>query len=190
VQVLACLAVFALKLAMHTRMVHMNYDPIWRLARSVNYPFWVVFLAIAYPINWLVSPPHPGEWLLVGEIAVGVLFLSGVALFWYLVVAEIEMRRQGKSLLRFPGWFKELLAASIMLLLGAGAFMCAYVNGRTLLPEPARLVDLFLAPARTCEFLSMLILTAWGIVLVGLALHDLIAFLRGREHGATAARSS
>ena len=180
-QVLIYSAVFVLKLASHVQMVRMDYEPLWRLARSVNYPLWLVFLAIAYPISWLLSPSLTGEWVYIGAIAVLVLFLLGVALFWYVVVTEVEMRSQGMSNLRFSGWFKELLAVTIIFLLGAGAFVRAYDSGRTILAEQRWYVGLGLAPSRAFDFLSMLILTGWAIILVGLALHDFVGFIKRRE---------
>jgi uncharacterized RDD family membrane protein YckC len=177
-QVLAYLALFALKLAVHMRVVRMDYDPLWGLLRSVNYPLWVVLLAVVYPVSWLVPPLPLGHWLYVGQFAVVALFLSGVGLFWYLVVAEIGMRRRGKSMLRFAGRFKELLAVCITFLFGAGAFIWAYAIAWTILPQSWRAVYIFLVPAYSCKLLSVLILTAWGIVLAGLAIHDLIAFLK------------
>jgi hypothetical protein len=189
VQVLAFVAVPALKLAVHMGVLHVDYDPFRRLVLSVDYPIWTVFLTIAYPLDRLM-PPLPG-WLCV---ALGAVFLAllllGIALFWYLVVAEIEMRRQGKSMLRFSGWVKELLAVTVLLLFGAGAFIEAHriwsifffgLPSHTLLSLPA---------ACPGEFLSMLILSAWGVLFVALAIHDLITFLKGRARGTTSAGSS
>ncbi len=190
IQVLAYLALFALKLAVHMRVVRMDYGPLWELMRSVNYPFWVIFLAIAYPIDWLAPPSPKGQWLYVAQFVVAALFLSGVGLFWYLVVAEIEMRRRARSMLRFAGRFKELLAVSITFLFGAGAFIWAYAIAWTILPQSWRAVYIFLVPAYACKLLSVLILTAWGIVLAGLAIHDLIAFLKGEAPRASTAGSS
>jgi hypothetical protein len=177
------LALFALKLAIHMRVVRVAIDPLWGLMRSLNYPFWVVFLAIAYPIDWLAPPLPKGEWLYVAQFAVAALFLSGVGLFWYLVVAEVEMRWRRSSMLRFSGWFKELLAISVVFLFGAGAFMWARAIARTILPQSWGGVYIFLVPAYACKLLSVLTLTAWGIVLAGLAIHDLVTFVKAKAGG-------
>jgi len=189
VQVLAFVALPALKLAVHMRVLQVNYDPFRRVVLSVDYPIWTVFLAIAVLLARLM-PALPG-WLsvAVGAVLLAVLLL-GIPLFWYLVVAEIEMRRHGKSMLRFSGWIKELLAVTVLLLFGAGAFIEAHriwsifffgLPWHTLLSLPA---------ACPGEFLSMLILSAWGVLFVALAIHDLITFLKGRAQGTTSAGSS
>jgi hypothetical protein len=188
-QVLAFVAVPALKLAVHMRVLHVDYDPFRRVVLSVDYPIWTVFLALAVPLDRLLAL-WP-RWLsgAVGAV-LAALLLSGIALFWYLVVAEIEMRRQGKSMLRFSGWIKELLAVTVLLLFGAGAFTEAHRIGsifffglpwHTLLSLPA---------AFPGEILGMLILSAWGVLFVALAIHDLISFLKGRARGTTSAGSS
>ena len=69
---------------------------------------------------------------------------------------------------------------TIMLLLGAAAFVSAYDSGRTILAERGWKVDLALASSRASDFLSVLILTGWAIFLVGLALHDLLRFIKPR----------
>jgi hypothetical protein len=170
------------------RVLHMDYDPFRRLVLSVDYPIWTVFLAIAYPLDRLMAP-LPG-WLsgAVGAVLVALLLL-GIPLFWYLVVAEIEMRRHGKSMLRFSGWIKELLALTVLLLFSAGAFILAHAIARTILPQSWGGVSIFLVPAYACKLLSVLILTAWGIVLAGLAIHDLIALLKGEAPRASTAGS-
>jgi hypothetical protein len=189
VQALAFVTVFALKLAVHMQVLHVHYDPFRRLVLSVDYPIWTVILAIAVLLARLM-PALPG-WLSVAVGAVFVaLLLLGIALFWYLVVAEIEMRRHGKSMLRFSGWIKELLAVTVLLLFGAGAFIEAHTIGSAFFFGEAWNTLLSLAAARPGEILNMLILTAWGVVLVGLAIHDLITFLKGRARSNTSAGSS
>jgi hypothetical protein len=189
VQVLAFVTVFALKLAVHMRVLHVHYDPFRRLVLSVDYPIWTVFLAIAYPLDRLMAA-SPG-WLAgaVGAVFVALLLL-GIPLFWYLVVAEIEMRRHGKSMLRFPGWVKELLAVTVLLLFGAGAFVEAHTIGSVFFFGLPWHTLLSLPAARPGEILNMLILTAWGVLFVALAIHDLITFLKGRARGTTSAGSS
>jgi hypothetical protein len=187
-QVLAFVAVPALKLAVHMRVLHVDYDPFRRVVLCVDYPIWRPFLAIAYPLDRLMAP-WPG-WLSGAAGAVFLaLFLLGIPLFWYLVVAEIEMRRHGKSMLRFSGWTKELLAVTVLLLVGAGAFIEAHRVGSHFFGLPWHTL-LSLPTACPGEFLSMLILSAWGVLFVALAIHDLISFLKGRVRGATGAGSS
>jgi hypothetical protein len=189
VQVLALVAVAALQLAVHKRVLHVDCDPFRRVVLSMDYPIWTVFLATAYPLTRL-TVPLPG-WLYVAEGAVLLaVLLLGIPLFWYLVVAEIEMRRHGKSMLRFSGWIKELLAVTVLLLFGAGAFIEAHTIGSVFFFGEAWSTLLSLAAARPGEFLSMLILTAWGVLFVALAIHDLITFLKGRAQGTTSAGSS
>jgi hypothetical protein len=182
VQVLAFLGVFALKLAVHMRVVHLDYDPFRRLVLCVDYPVWTIFLAVAYPVDRLMAPTP--RWLsgAVGTLFVALL-LSAIPLFWYFVVAEVGMRAHGASMLRFSGWRKELLAVAILLLLGGRAFVEAYTAASAFFFLEAWDILLSLAIARWHETLCILILTAWGIVLTGVAIHDVIAFVRGRARG-------
>jgi len=189
VQVLALVAVAALKLAVHMRVLHVDYHPFQQLVLSVDYPILTVFLAIAYPLDrWMF--PLPG-WL-SGAVGAGFLglLLLGISLFWYLVVAEIEMRRHGKSMLRFSGWAKELLAVTALLLFGAGAFIEAHRIGSIFFFLDWWHTLVSLAAAFPGEFLRMLIMSAWGVLFVALAIHDLISFLKGRAQGTTGAGSS
>jgi hypothetical protein len=114
------------------------------------------------------------------EIAFAALLISGIALLWYLAVAEFELRRHGKRRLRFPGRLKELLKAAALFLFGGGALTIVYTNVWTRLRGGGWDIRLSLATARGYEIFIMLILTAWGMVLVGGAVHDLIIFIKSR----------
>jgi hypothetical protein len=195
VQLLAIVGFLALRWALKGSTSYEILRGLHVLVHEVNYPVWTVFIAtvvraaqLLHPLpRWLCVPP----WLYaVLAFAAAALLGLGIALLWYLLITEVEMRRHGKSMLRFSRWWKELLAVAILLLFAAGAFVKAYGIGSTIIHGRLSYLRLFLAVARWNEILGMLILTAWGVALTGVAIHDLVAFVRGKARGTPQAGSS
>jgi hypothetical protein len=133
---------------------------------GLNFPvvaLWVViFLPLAYipSLNGTLPPPAV-------TISVAILLALSVALFWYLVVTEIEMRTHGRSMLRFSGWLKKGTTLIVLLSFGIGSLVYGYVESwplRHARPTEAVLVGIF--PA------------IWGTVFIGMGMHDLVMSLR------------
>lgn len=187
-QLLLIVALFGLKSVFYVKGYYEINNLLRVLIQTLNYPVWAVFIPIVVQADkWLRPLP---EWLGKGlAFALAALIPVAIALLWYLVVTEIEMRRHGKSILRFSGWWKELLAVTMLFLFGAGAFIKAYRIGSTIVHRRIPDIRLLLAIARWDEILGMLILTAWGIVLTGVAIQDLRIFFKNRGHGAPPAGS-
>jgi hypothetical protein len=141
----------------------------------------VFWLSINFALERLPLPnPHGGSVLTVGTLALGIVFLSSVALFWYLVVREIELRRQGKSLLRFSGWIRPLFSIIVLFCIGVGAVISAYLDGSHQFPFMIRngssTIGWFLT------ILPEVFLLVWAIALIGMSVGDFRMFMQARRH--------
>lgn len=141
------------------------------IVMGLNFPLAVLWIVVFYPITALGNflPPVSKILLAAGTVAVAVLLVSSVALFWYLVVREVEMRRAGTSMLRCSGMFGQLLTATVLLCCGGGAIFYSYAVSSPL--WHARPVDAVLEGSFP---------TIWGIVFIAIAVHDLLTSLRNR----------
>jgi hypothetical protein len=155
-----------------------------RLILEVNFLVMAVWIAIGVTLEWLTRfLPSLSGWREVAvETVLVTLFLSSLALFWYFVGAEIEMRRQGKSRLRLTGNLKELLAISALFLLGAGALFGAHnIPLDWIMHWRTRTTPLEVAISYGDLYFRRLILIVWGLIFLRLAIHDLIILLRSRS---------
>jgi hypothetical protein len=186
VQLLAIVGLLALRWSLKGSASYQILRGLHLLVHEVNYPIWTVFVAMLVRATQLLSPLP--RWLYVPTwiyavlaFVVAALLALGIALLWYLLITEVEMRRHGKSVMRFSSRWKELLVVTILFLFGAGALVRAYTIASSVIHGRMSYLGLFLRVARWDEILAMLILAAWGIVLTGVAVHDLIAFLKGKS---------
>ncbi|HWR17813.1 MAG TPA: hypothetical protein VN577_23490 [Terriglobales bacterium] len=179
VPIVQVLAVLVLLWAKHweSLTIYQTYvAPTERIIRAVNIP--LVFAW--YPILWLLehaSPylsPEGGAPLILGIIVFGLILVLSIALFWYFVVTEIELRKQGKSLLKFPDWFRELAVAVGLFGFGIGAIVCAITDQQSRLWMHFGGINFGIA----LVILPPLILLVWAVVLIGISIHDFIGFLR------------
>jgi len=194
IQLLAIAGLFGLRSALKGSVSYEVLRGLHVLVHQVNYPVWTIFAAMVVRTAQLLRPLprwlYIPTWLYaVLAFAVAALLALGIALLWYLLITEVEMRRHGKSMLRFSRRWKELLAVAILLLFGAGAFIKAYNIGSPVIHGRISYIRLFPVAARWDEVVGMLILMAWGVLLTGVAIHDLIAILRGKPLGVGNANS-
>lgn len=106
-----------------------------------------------------------------GIIAAGVsafAVILSIALFWYIVVVEIQMRSQRKSLVRFSSPVIELLKIVFCLACGLASFVQGYTE--TLRPFRHGLARYGLWPEELV--LSALFLATWGIAFLALSALD------------------
>ena len=148
------------------------------LVQKMNFPVWTVFNPLMVWADHWMHPLPAWHIKVLGFVLVD-LILVAIALLWYVVVTEIEMRAQGKSILRFSGRWAELLKIAILFLLGGRAFFKAFSVSSEKVPDSPFTPHL-MAVAHQGEVLSVLILVAWGIALVGVAISDLLAFLKNK----------
>lgn len=172
IQVLAAIVVFSLvKFYGSSRFYEYYLGDAQGLVIGLNFPLVVFWVLVFSPIKWFTSylPPLTGG-LTAGTVALVVLLASSVALFWYLVVSEIAMRRHGKTLLSFSTFLWQLLTVVILLCCGVGATFYSYWVSRPI--WYARPTD---------AILSGFFPAIWGVVLIGIAIHDLVISLRNRR---------
>jgi hypothetical protein len=81
----------------------------------------------------------------LGVAVAGFLLLSSVALFWKVVIIEIEARTHGESKVRFRSTIGKLLTMVICSLTGVGAILYAYIDGESLRHHLSSILALFVA---------------------------------------------
>ena len=130
---------------------------------KLNFPLAVVLFPVAYILERFTPymPSISARYLVVVVAAVSVLLASVVAVFWYMVVKEIEMRRQRQSLFHFQNRAGQIVAISIMLAMGAGGVLYAYVYARKMF---------YFRPAEGVAGAACLAL--WGVALILLSIKD------------------
>src|SRR6267378_1811429 len=106
VQVTALLCVVVLTKVIARESVNLFYVlPVRQLIANLNYPLvvvseafiWIDKLSLSAHMSW-----RPEGALLVATIVItGLTVVLCIALFWYFVIAEIEARQLGGSLVRF-----------------------------------------------------------------------------------------
>lgn len=181
-QVLACIAIALWNKLNHSEAVYLNYvKPAQSVVTQVDFPLLVLWSPIVHSLDRFTGhfPVLRGAPFMLIVLIVAVVFLSSVALFWYFVVNEIEMRRRGKSLLRFSGWSKQLFMTAILFSFGIGAAFKAYGEARALWYS-----------GRGEGVFNGVFLVAWGIVFIGTGIRDLAVFLNNRPKSSTTGGSN
>jgi len=175
VQAAIALVVAVLHRFVHTERIYDLYvGPAFGVVARLNFPFFVFLRAL----DWLLprSSSLHGAAFAVATSFFAAMLIFVFLLFWYAVVREIEMRRQGTSMLRFSSWGSELLAVVVLLCFGIGAISFAYSDVTRLLSFHQN---------TSSAILGGLFLLMWGAAFIGTALYDLAAFLKGKsEHTA------
>jgi hypothetical protein len=171
-QTLAFIAVWVLlRIATSNYSVRFNYYmPAKNLLIALNYPVIAFWYCALYIFDRLHVPNVPsGVLFWVLTITVSILFLSSIALFWYFVVREVELRRRRDTLLRFPGTLVPTVSMLVFFLVGVSALVYAYMQSKSelsLVWRNGSTVGLFLV------LLPDVFLVAWAIVLIWAAVSD------------------
>lgn len=180
VQTLAFVAVWLLKRAALTSdAVNFNYYiPAESLVTRLNYPLMECWWILDYVLYRLHLPnPDSGVVFLALVLVVGFVFLSSVALFWYLVVREIELRIQRKSLLKFTGTIRPMLASAVLFCTGVGALVSACKDARAQHPLMLRNGS---ALGLLLTVLPEVFLLVWATVLIAMSVSDFRSLMADR----------
>lgn len=172
VQVLIVLAAFILPNLTHGNSQHLpDIFALQNLVLKLNFPLVVIWSPVFYALDRLSPylPPLHGVFFAMAVILVGSLLCSTVALLWYFVMTEIEMRRHGKSMLRPTGWFKKLLIAGLLFCFGVGTIIHAYFYAKSFF---------YFRPSQAV--LGGFLLLAWGTTCARIAGHDLLVGNKNR----------
>jgi hypothetical protein len=154
------------KLVSNDRLIDDYVGPASHIMWRLNFPFYALLLVLDWalsPIGSMSGPPF-------AAMVFGVMLLLVFVLFWYFVVAEIEMRSNGKSMLRFTGWVSELFTVAVLFCFGVGSVWFAYSDTSWL----------WFHRSVAAAILGGLLLLMWGAAFIGISVHDLVAFLRMR----------
>jgi hypothetical protein len=180
IQVLAVVGVYALPKLVHgTGEFYIGIFAAQSLVNKMNFPLMAVWSVCFWALDRATPylPTLTGVFFAVAIFVIAVLVVSSVALFWYFVIAETEMRSYGRSILRSTDRLKELLIIGLLFCLGAGTFIYAY------------------SYVRSCFYFRMAeailggsLLVAWGVVFVVLSVHDAILFSRNKGQWPVSAR--
>lgn len=154
-----------MKLAVTNFNIRFNYFlPAKSLVTALNFPVVAFWFCLFYIANRVHLPnPNAGlfYWILI--VSFSIAFLSSIALFWYLVVREVELRRNGDSLLRWSGVLKRTVALVGLLAVAAGALGYAYLDIRKQVPIVWRDGSAF---GWIVGLLPNVLLLAWAIILI------------------------
>lgn len=159
----------------HDDRVYVFYvNPFLHIVTKMNFPLLIIMYPILDALNWLgrFLPTLTG--VLGWSIAIvdAVLLILIDALFWYFVLSEIEMRRHGKSMLRFKRHPVEVLVLAILFASGVGAIRYAYTDGVLLMQIHGSKIE---------AFIGGFFLLVWGTVLIGTSISDLLSCWKTRE---------
>jgi hypothetical protein len=155
---------------------HYASTPLY-LTMKLNVPLLVIWAPFVYLANWALSssylgvPNHAMVVVLTGVFDLAVL--SSVALFWYFVVVEMEMRSRGDSLIRFNNRLLEGVKIVLCAFAAFGSLAYAYWDGHRLLfigePSTSKTVDAIVGGA---------LLLGWSIMIVNISSRDLVRLVR------------
>ena len=173
-QVVAFVGVFlAGKLGDSQSFYFNGYLPAKIVVISLNFPLLTFWSPAAYCLDHSSAKlvRAPGEAAVkTFAILAGLVFLSTVALFWYFVVAEIQLRAQGKSRLRCSTLAKQVFMTTGLVCFGTGAIFVAYDQLKPLWHVSWREMAL-----------RGVFLAVWAIVLIAIGAFDLARLLRRRR---------
>jgi hypothetical protein len=178
-QAVVVVAAFAFAKYCHDDRMYVFYvNPFLHVVTKMNYPLLIVLSPILDTLNWLgrFLPTPTGGFRSSIAIVAAVLLTSTVALFWYFVLSEIEMRRHGKSMLRFRRRPVEVAALAVLFISGIGAIRYAWTDGLLLVHIHGSKIE---------AFVGGLVLLIWGILLIGISIFDLLLYLRPGAHPAS-----
>ena len=174
-QVLLVVAVFVCRKFTHGYLISVRYvEPAWDLVvRKLNFPlvaFWAPLAYLAERFSGGTETIRPAT-RIAETILLGLALLLSVALFWYLAVVEVEKRRHGKGWSFGTSPFLKASKMSMLFVVGLAAFAYAFLDTRQLM---------LYGRSKIQVYTGGLLLLAWGVVLVGMAVADALALARGR----------
>jgi len=138
---------------------------------GINFPVVVVSIVVFAPIKWIVeylSEINRTVALVAQALVLGMV-LIGVALFWYLLVKEVELRRRQQSMLRSANSTKQHLVTVMLVVCGLGSALYGYVTSRPLLYDPP--MDAVLNGGFPI---------LWGGLSIGIAIYDVACARKGK----------
>jgi len=166
VQILAVVGVLVWERMAGTDRMLTDYAlPTRQMITNLNLPlvaFWWPFIPVMERFgNYLPFP-------MVMGLALAMMAFASIGLFWYFVVAEVQLRMRGKSLLRFPNRVVESVKVFILFFCGIGTFFHAYTEA--IRPSQHGLARYGLWPVEIA--LTVVFLAIWGSTFIGISISD------------------
>jgi hypothetical protein len=173
----------------HTRFFYIN--PLRELILQLNFPLFVLWGHTIGFVSRLFgnSTDNPSSLFTVVQMLGSVAFVITFFLMWYVVLREIQLRIQGKSLLKRsagPGeWTKDIafFICGCAVLISAYFYASGLFNTLHLLKSGVlyRPSDAWLWRAEAVGL--GFVRAAWGMAFIGIAAVDFRGMLRGRHRG-------
>lgn len=181
-QMLLAAAAFNWDKGVHSELILLKYaQPVRNIIISLNFPIAILWSPIIYAIE---RTSHRGTPSLVAAVIFGCGMFFTVALFWFVVVTETELRSAGRSLIRSSSGSFEIFKAVVLCTIGIGAIICACwdVHRLIILGENNRFM--LRASSMVEASISGFLLLAWAIVLITISMRDLaLLYRKNREAG-------
>lgn len=146
---------------------------------KANFPLAVLWFPMFRALEWALSSSNQSlargaagvTTLAVLDVAV----FSTIALFWYFVVVEIELRKRKASHIRFSGQRLEKLKATVMMLVGLGVAVFAFWDGhRLVVLDQLNLHRFFWSSVVADALIGGLFLVAWGAAFIAMGVQDIV----------------
>jgi hypothetical protein len=176
-QVVTFLALVILGKLSHDERIYFNYfAPARRVYLQLNFPVLAAWSPLVYVLDHFGRKlPANGVVFDTLTLVGGLLFLSTIAIFWYLLVREAELRRSGKSLLKSSRSSVQVAVSVVIITLGMIAAFRSYSE-----------VTVLWYSRRAEGVLNGFFLACWAILLVILGIRDLFSLLRRQSAAGTA----
>jgi hypothetical protein len=145
-----------------------------RLVLKLNFPLAI----LGMPIVYLTARAFPNTGSPTGALhalifgAYVLAILTSAAMFWYLVVVEVEMRKRNSSCLRFSGRHLEKLKAVVLILMGAGTVVFALWDSHGLIVR-SRINSLYWSSLAD-TLIGGLFLLGWAAALITIGVQDIV----------------
>jgi hypothetical protein len=151
--------------------------PAHDIVIKVNFPIALVWSPILYFMERFPDYFNPTSAVIktISLVFFVTAFGLSVVLFWYFLMAEVEMRLQNKSMIRFKSWLGEICKTVILFAVGIGAIVYAAFEANRLLHFDRSKTDAVIGGG---------FLLVWGALFITTSIRDIAYFLRRHSHAA------
>jgi predicted neutral ceramidase superfamily lipid hydrolase len=155
-------------------IINYGYAPL-DIVLKLNFPLAIPWALVSYLVDLTFSGSRPRGTLLT--VVVFLCVLATVALFWYFVVAEVQERSRGSSLVRFSSLFFEIPKILVLAIAGGAAFALAFWDGHRLVLTGELNRGLYWS-GMIRAVVGGLFLVAWALILIKASIQDLMVACR------------
>jgi hypothetical protein len=154
-------------------MVKYGYTPL-DIVLKLNFPLAIPWAPVLYLTDLTFSTSRSsGTPVTVMFGVLDLCILATVALFWYFVVAEVQERSRGSSLIRFSRLSLEIPKTFVLATVGAAAIAFACWDGHRLLLTGTLNRSALYWNCMIRAVVGGLFLVAWALILIKASIQDL-----------------